>query len=305
MEGNKGSVIIYSAMISDGDQFKTNKRYDDMLRSGSYCDSIKNCKCLYSIVEHVGVGESSDLGEKAINGLYMVFFEKVLKERRFPIKYDELQDTLNGCYNGNLADRELAGHVKEKPSKPEFPIRISSPKKQREKNIPLGYIDVSIGWNLSHQSIAQIGWTWKKWSVFADLSGNWNWKASITHALKESETQQLQDTLIIGLGMGLKWYPLNLKRVDLGLSVSAQTGVVYGEKVISELETIKHFQPYWGITPAASLRWFTSKNHCCRCYFNVGYAFYPSCSINKEIKWRSVVTNFGISIPVCCKNKTK
>ena len=313
-EEGSGYVVVFSSTLTNGNKYKIKEDVEKIKRNSDYCTYIKGLKSINKLVEpREAYSQQKSLLGSAIDGLYMNFFSRTIKGVNGSIGYKKFGDMVAKYYSvgNNKKKKELLVSPKIEPinggndESPSFPFESYPSGILGTQPSPVGFIDVAIGYNFSRQWNPQIGFSWKKWSVFADLSGNWNWKANITHTLKEKETQQLQDTLVKGFGMGLRWYPLNIKRVDLGLSVSAQTGVVYGEKVISELETIKHFQPYWGITPAASLRWLISKNHCFMLFFNVGYAFYYPCAINEDLKWRSAVTNIGISIPVCCKNKRK
>lgn len=324
-KGIKGSLIAYSSVISGGD-IVFNDRYLAMQEAGNYCDSIKSCNRLCSIVSI----DKNDTGGKAIDGLYMAFLEKALKRKTCSIKYDELQDTLNWYYNGNLVRNELEGHAKnERSFKPEFPIGISSSREPTEKTLPSRYIDVAIGWNLSKQWNPQIGFSLPNWSVFADCYVNCSWPVSITHTMGKKEfVDKLPSKRIIGIGLGTRYYPtffhsvFSIKELvmsDLGLSLSVQIGGIYGKETISEMETIKHWQNYICLTPAASLRFYLSKNKAdVKIFFNVGYSIYFPCSknkelellyinkeINKEIKTKPFVANIGMSIPLYNKNSSK
>mgnify|MGYP002525286544 CR=1 FL=1 len=180
---------------------------------------------------------------------------------------------------------------------------------------PITHLDFAIGWNLSRQWNPQIGFSWPNWSVFADCSVNCHWTDSITHKMGKKEfVDKLPSEKILAIGFGARFYPPFLNSVlsikgrfngDLGLGLSVQFGGIYGEKTISEIETIKHWKNYFSLTPTASLRFYSSKNRKIKLYFNVGYSFCFPYNINKEMRQKPFVTNVGVSIPVCSKNQKK
>lgn len=284
-------IIMYSSQIKQGDSLYI-------------CDpiNVKECENISSIIvnDKSIVNEScKHLKGKAIDGLFEHIFALSFSE---PTDIDTLSYQLF-CRYGRHIEREIKINL-SRDDKVWFPGRIKRIQKEEPDKPPLGYIDLAIGWNLSHQWNSQIGYSWKKYSVFADVSFNFNWTDSITHALGENNTLNIiPSKSIYAIGVGFRWYR-SINRVDLGFSTSVQTGSVYGEEEISEVAIIKHHQQFLCLTPTVSLRWFTSQKHCCRCYANVGYVFYLPCSINEDMINRDVkknppfVANVGISIPI-------
>ena len=317
------NLLVFSSVIANGWKYKK-KVYD--------CNEVKRSENLFDVVVRVKEeeGEKGELDRKAIDGLYVSFFNKTLQGIDTAVRYDELSDTLKLKYY----KKELTTPGNLFPDiTPSFPYEgfkrgasIESPSCQNDTLppsshddmlTPVGFIDIAIGWNLSRQWNPQIGYSWPRWSVFVDFSGRKKWTNTITHTdIPESDTlaRVLPSRYIIGMGLGARWYPKlfsfgkvnsGIGLVNLGLGLSAQTGIIYGEKKISEVETVKHKQSYTCITPIISIKTFVSRRHLFMWYLNVGYACYiHPCNIDQELELKSFVTNFGISIPVCFKNKT-
>lgn len=164
------------------------------------------------------------------------------------------------------------------------------------------YLDFSIGYHLSRQGNVQIGSTWKRWSAFVEISGSWNGTDSITHILGRNKLQDKLPSIYIGsIGLGGRWYPFIDKRIqaDVGFTLTASMGLVYGEKAISGVETIRHTQWFYSISPAISGRWWISKQHHWRMFADIGYRLYFPWSINSDLKWwNNMSTNVGVSIPL-------
>lgn len=314
----EANIIINPSQILDG---------ENLCAIEVDCDTIKKIDSLFQIVSEGNCITS--LKGKAIDGLYMNFLKKVLDNCNKPIRYGLLYDSINRYYNNRLVDKKLKGRsANGNDNSPVFPIhkiQISDDAHSNDslvtndgiiKKIPVRFVEVAIGWNLSRQWNPQIGYSWPRWSVFVDFSGRKKWTNTITHTdIPESDTlaRVLPSQYIIGMGLGVRWYPdffsfgkvnSGIGLVNLGLGLSAQTGIIYGEKKISEVETVKHKQSYTCLTPTISIKAFVSRRHQFMWYFNVGYACYiHPCSINHELELKPFVTNFGISIPVCFNNK--
>lgn len=278
-----GKIIRYSSQIKQGENY--------------YCNTDpKECKEASEIIHYKE--DNGNLEGKAIDGLFEHIFKLSLCDLSIPTTEENLMISLfkksgehfTPPHKINIsADDELYFPVKE----PEV-----------EKPSPSGFIDFAIGWNFSGQWNPQIGYSWEKWSVFANISFNFNWTNDITHTLRKDEIVEIiPSKRIRALGAGFKWYPISNKKIDYGFVFSAQIGDIYGEKFISETETILHHQSFSCFKPAFSMRWFTSKRHLCMCNLDIGYAWFTPNSINKDVKWRSAVVNIGLSIPICHKNK--
>lgn len=295
----KSQVVIYSSMIKDGSELKFK-----MPENG--VEHIKDYDSLMAFVQKVDIdnGEIGDLENKAIDGLFMNFFERVLNKRTKPIKYDELHKSIKNHYNEYLADSRRivkSGDTDSSPS-PKIPINVS----ESISDFPFDkftseYFDFSIGYNLSRQGNIQIGYSLPKFSAFVECSGAWHWTDSITHII-DGVKEKLPSKRIGEFGAGIRHYPFSYGKLDVGYGVSFGVGYIYGEKESSVLfqEPQKDYQLYYSFTPVASLRFFTSKNHRFKLYYNVGYRLYLPCriKINEDIKWRSAVTSFGVSIPI-------
>ena len=325
-EEGSGYVVVFSSTLTNGNKYKIKEDVEKLKRNSDYCAYIKGIKTINKLVEprEANSQQKSLLGS-AIDGLYMNFFSRTIKDVNGSIGYKKFGDMVAKYYSvgNNKKTEELLVPPKIEPvngrneESPSFPFESYPSGIMGAQPSPVGFIDVAIGWNLSRQWNPQIGYSWPRWSVFVDFSGRKKWTNTITHTgIPESDTlaRVLPSRYIVGMGLGARWYPnlfcfgkvnSGIGLVNLGLGLSAQTGIIYGEKRISEVETVKHKQSYACITPTLSIKAFVSRRHRFMWYFNVGYACYiHPYSINHELELKPFVANFGISIPVCFKNKT-
>lgn len=290
-KGISGSVIRYSSQIVNGDK---------LFYSGNDVKD-KSCKNANDVIQKVF--EDGNLKGRAIDGLFEHLFEQAVTE--LPIKDTLLNKQLSSTFNNYIGDRELIRLGNEERNKVYFPGRVIKNTLQSidadisEEQPPCGFIDIAVGYNLSRQGNIQIGYSWPSFSAFVECSGAWHWTDSITHILEGVE-EKMPSKRIGEFGVGIRHYPFSYGKLDIGYGLSIGLGYIHGEKMPLELieEPKKDNQLYCSFTPVTSFRFYTSKNHRSKFFFNVGYRFYLPCKIDENIKWRSAVTSFGVSIPI-------